>query len=212
MAMQDKTLEKIAAALYEPKLPYHNFGHAITVTRFSAQLIEQCCRENVPLDEKVVYYALLFHDAGYQHDHHALGFDSKEAYSADLSEHALRDYGVDVDVINKVKKAILATHIDGTCESNEDKAVRASDLSGLAAGYDVFKANAIKLREEQEMMSGQSPDWSTYTASVRDTVRLFLREELELTSDYFDENNNSVFHTKVEENIQILLSDNSPTM
>ncbi len=212
MAMQDKTLEKIAAALYDPKLPYHNFGHAITVTRYSAGLIEQCRLENVPLDEKVVYYALLFHDAGYQDDHIALGFNTKEAYSADLSERALREYGVDENIISRVSTAILATHIDGVCESNEDKAVRASDLSGLAADYDVFKLNAIKLREEQAMMLGQSPDWSTYVASVRDTVRLFLREELGLTSDYFDENGNSVFHAKVEENIQILLSDNSPTM
>ena len=212
MTMQDKTLEKIAASLYDPKLPYHNFGHAITVTRYSEGLIDKCRQENVPLDETVVYYALLFHDAGYQEDHRALGFASKEAYSAELSEHALREYNVAEDIISKVKTAILATHIDGVCESNEDKAVRASDLSGLAAGYDVFKTNAIKLREEQEMMLGQSPDWSTYTVSVRDTVRLFLREELELTSDYFDEDGNSVFHTKVEENIQILLSDNSPTM
>ena len=212
MAMQDKPLEKVAAALYDPKLPYHNFGHAITVTRYSEGVVDQCRRENVSLDEKVVYYSLIFHDAGYQEDHIALGYESKEAYSADLAETALREHGVDEDTIDKVKVAILATHIDGKCYSNEDKAVRASDLSGLAAGYDVFKLNAVKLKQEQDLMQGSSPEWKDYVLNVANTVRLFLREDLELTSDYFDENGNSVFHTRVEENIKILLADDSPVL
>ena len=112
MAMHDKVIEQRASAMYRSKLPYHNFGHAITVTRYAERIVEKCKREGVPLDEKVVYYALIFHDAGYHEDHLALGFETKEAYSAHLSEHALRDYGVDEETINKVKIAILATHVD----------------------------------------------------------------------------------------------------
>lgn len=211
MAMHDKILEKAAAGMYEPKLPYHNFGHAITVTRFSKGLIEKCRKEGVPVDEKVVYYALLFHDAGYHEDHEVLGFESKEAYSAELSAGALRDHGVDESTIEKVKAAILSTHIDAKCYSNEDKAVRASDLSGLAADYDVFKTNAVRLMQEQELMSGECPDWEVYKQNVTHTVELFLREELALTSDYYDEEGNSVFHVRARKNLEILRADNSPS-
>lgn len=198
--------------MYEQKMPYHNFGHAITVTRHSEGIIEKCRREGVPLDEKVVYYALLFHDAGYHEDHLAKGFESKEAYSADLSEHALREHGVDEETIEKVKAAIMSTHMDAKCYSNEDKAVRASDLSGLAAEYSVFKLNAIRLREEHEMMHDESVAWEDWKLGVKETLELFLREELELTSDYYDENGNSVFYTQTVENIKMFLADNAPTL
>ena len=155
---------------------------------------------------------LHFHDAGYHEDHLAKGFETKESYSADLSEYALREYGVDEETIKKVKAAIMSTHMDAKCYSNEDKVVRASDLSGLAAEYSVFKLNAIRLMEEHELMHGESVVWEDWKLSVKETLELFLREELELTSDYYDENGNSIFHTQTMENIKILLEDNSPTL
>ena len=212
MAMHDKVIEKTASQLYESKLPYHNFGHAVTVTRYSEGIIERCKREGIPLDEDVVYYALIFHDAGYHEDHLEKNYESKEAYSADLAESALRDYGVDEEKIKKVKQAIMSTHIDAKCYSNEDKAVRASDLSGLAAGYDVFKLNAIRLKDEHELMHGEKVSWEEWRKGVRKTLELFLREELELTSDYYDKDGQSVFHKLTRENLETLLADDQPTV
>ena len=212
MAMRDKVIEKTAAAMYEPKLPYHNFGHAITVTRYAEIIVERCKRENVPLDEKVVYYALLFHDAGYHEDHIAKGFDIKEAYSAYLAEHALRDYGVDEETIEKVKTGIISTYVDAHCCSNEDKAVRAADLSGLAAEYEVFKLNAVRLMDEHELMNGEKVSWEDWKLGVKETLELYLREELKLTSEYYDENGNSVFHVQTRANLDTLLADDSPTL
>lgn len=210
MAIQDKEIEKTAAQMYEPKLPYHNFGHAVTVTRYSEELLAKCRSEGVQVDEKVVYYSLLFHDAGYHEDHVAKNFESKEAYSAELAEHALRDYGIDEETISRVKAAILSTHMDAKCYSNEDKAVRASDLSGLAAEYSIFKLNAVRLREEHELMSGEKISWDDWKKGVKKTLELFLREELELTSDYYDEDGHSVFHKLTRENLDTLLADDSP--
>jgi hypothetical protein len=62
MPIHDKIIEKIASQMYEPKLPYHNFSHAVTVTRHSEAIIERCKKENAPLDETVVYYALIIQD------------------------------------------------------------------------------------------------------------------------------------------------------
>ena len=210
MAMHDKTIEKIAAQMYDAKMPYHNFGHAITVTRHAEKIIEKCREEGVPLDDKVVYYALIFHDAGYHEDHRAKGFDTKEAYSADLAARALREYGVGGETIDRVKTAILCTHVDARCNSNEDKAVRASDLSGLAAEYSVFKRNAVHLKEEHELLTGETVDWDEWKRSVWANLELFLREELKLTSDYYDADGQSVLHARTRENLETLMLDDSP--
>ena len=210
--MHDKVIEKTAAAMYDPTLPYHNFGHAITVTRYAEIIVERCKREGVPLDEKVVYYSLLFHDAGYHEDHIAKGFEIKEAYSAYLAEHALRDYGVDEETIKKVKVGINSTSVDAHCYSNEDKAVRAADLSGLTAEYEVFKLNAVRLMDEHELMTGEKISWDDWKRGVKVNLELYLREELILTSEYYDENGNSVFHVQTRKNLETLLADNSPTL
>ena len=210
--MHDKQLEKIASAMYEPKMPYHNFGHAITVTRFSEGIIEKCRGEGIPIDESVVYYALLFHDAGYHEDHLALGFETKEAYSADLSEKALRDHGVDDETIEKVKAAILSTHIDAKCFSNEDKVVRMSDISNLGSDYKEFKLNTVRLMEEHQLMKNVTVEWEAWKNSAKKTLELVLRESMDVTSDYYDEDGNSVFHATAMENLAKLLDDDSPTI
>jgi hypothetical protein len=212
MSIHDKVIEKIASEMYDSKLPYHNFGHAMTVTRYSEEVIDKCKREGVALDENVVYYALLFHDAGYHEDHRAKGYETKEAYSANLAQQALRDYGIDEETIKKVESAILCTHMDARCQSNEDKAVRASDLSGFTAEYGIFKLNSVRLWEEQELMHGKSIDWDDWILGVKDTLELFLREELELTSDYYNKGGNSVFHIQTRENIETLLADKTPDL
>ncbi len=212
MIIHDKEIERTAAAMYEPKLPYHNFGHALTVARYAEGIVEKCEREGVALDEQAVYYALIFHDAGYYENHLMLGFDTKEAYSADLAEHALRDYGINEERIKIIKAAILCTHVDAHCSTNEDKAVRAADLSGLAAEYKVFKLNAVRLMDEQEFMTGEKIAWEDWKLGVKANLELYLREELKLTSDYHDENGNSVFHVRTRENLRTLLSDGSPEL
>lgn len=212
MAMHDKKLEKIASQMYEPKMPYHNFGHAITVTRYSEAIIDKCRDEGVPIDENVVYYALLFHDAGYHEDHLGLGFETKEAYSADLSEKALRDHGVDDQTIEKVKAAILSTHMDAKCYSNEDKAVRISDISNLGADYGEFKLNSVRLMEEHVLMKGETVEWADWKLGVEQTLKHVLREEMDLTSDYYDKDGNSVFHARAMANLARLLVDDSPAV
>ena len=61
-------------------------------------------------------------------------------------------------------------------------------------------------------MHGESVAWEDWKLGVKETLELFLREELGLTSDYYDKNGNSVFHTQTAENIKMFLADNSPTL
>ena len=207
--MRNKELEKIASRYYNPKLPYHNFGHVVTVIRESERMLEKCRAQGIQVNEDIVYYALLFHDAGYNDNHTALGFDSKEAYSAAISEQVLKENGVDQRTIERVKTAIMSTHMDAKCTCIEDKIVRAADLSELAADYLVFKKNTLNLKSELETFSKRKVNWDEWKQSAVNTVELFLREEMDVTGDYFDENGVSLFHKNVRANLKTLLADES---
>ena len=207
--MRNKELEKIASRYYNPKLPYHNFGHVVTVIRESERMLEKCRSQGIKVDEEIVYYALLFHDAGYDDDYIALGFDSKEAYSAELSERVLKGSGVDQEIIKNIKTAIMSTHVDAKCTCVEDKIVRAADLSELAAEYPVFKKNTLNLKRELEESSSRTITWDEWKQLAVDRVELFLREDMDVTSDYYDENGVSKFHKNARANLKTLLADDS---
>jgi len=207
--MRDEKLEKIAAQLYDSKLKYHNFDHIRYVMEEGNKILAKCKKEGVEIDEAIVYYAILFHDAGFIEDHIGKGFGSKEAYSADLAAKKLQGNGIDTDTIQKVKQAIMATHVDSLCLTNEDKAVRAADLAGLAVDYTVFKKNTLDLKDELEMMSGKKVSWDQWKTMAAERVEQFLREELYLTSDYYNDQGESKFHVNTRNNIKKLLQDDS---
>lgn len=207
--MRNEQLEKSASQLYSPEYPYHNFEHIRYVLAAGDRIMKRCREEDIEIEESVVYYALLYHDAGYHEDHRALGYDSKEAYSADIAERELKENGQEEEKIKDVKNAILCTHVDAKCLTTEDKAVRAADLSGLAADYKVFKRNTLDLKAELEMMTKAPISWEDWKKAAAERVEQFLRESIHITSDYYDDQGNSVFHTQTRENIKILLADES---
>lgn len=207
--MRDEKLEQIAIRLYDPKLNYHNFGHIRDVMQAGNKTVAKCKAEGVEIDEAAVYYAILFHDAGFIEDHVSKGFDSKEAYSAEIAVQILEENGIDKATVQKVKQAILATHVDAKCVSNEDKAVRSSDLAGLADEYKVFKQNTVDLKNELEMMTGKKITWEQWKALAADRIELFLREELHLTSDYYNGQGESRFHVNTRKNVNQLMQDPS---
>ena len=83
--IRNPRLEKAAANLYTDEMPYHNFAHVLGTLAAGEILVDRCLAEGVPISPDIVYYALLFHDAGYQEDHTCKGFTSKEGYSAHLA-------------------------------------------------------------------------------------------------------------------------------
>lgn len=207
--MQNRLIEHAVEALYAPGMPYHNFRHAIEVAQAGDRIVSRCMDEGVRIDGQVVYFACLFHDAGYHEVHESKGFTSKVAYPAHLARECLSRHGFADDIIEQVNDAILSTHCDGCCTSNEAKAVRAADLSGLSAPYREFKRSAVRLREGDAMLNGKETPWEEWRGKAGKRIELFLREELNLTRDYYDADGKSVFHLQVRENIRRLLSDPS---
>lgn len=207
--MDVEAIKQAAAALYSSSLPYHNFSHALAVVKVAEQIVEKCRAEGVPVDGDVVILAALFHDAGFHDDHARLGFASKEAYSAELARRELGKYGAAPQIVEQVCDAILSTHYDGICRSNESKAVRAADLAGLAAEYSIFKRNTVRLKKEHELLSETRTEWPEWRDSAIARVNLFLRQDLNLTRDYFDAEGHSVFHRRTQENLRRLQADPS---
>ena len=142
-------------------------------------------------------YALLFHDAGFLDDHIALGFDTKEAYSAHLAATQLREHGLGAKTVEKVVDAILCTHIDAKFVTTEQKAVRAADLSGLAADYETFVGNTANLKDEHEYLHGETFDWPVLGPARAGTIEKYLAQEIRLTSYFSDAKGESAFHRAV---------------
>jgi hypothetical protein len=212
-AIRDPTLEAEARTLYDPALPYHNFEHIQDTLAAAGVIIERCRQENIRVDAAVVYYALLFHDAGYHEDHVALGFATKERYSVALAEPVLRRRGVPSAQIEKTLAAILATERDAVFVSAEQKAVRAADLSGLAAEYPRFLASSLRLKREHELLNQRKLSWSDWQRVSRDVLGHYLTQEIRLTSYFRDDRGESTFHNAVRGNLKRLLEEpEEPTL
>lgn len=206
-ALRDPDLEHEVAGLYSAELAYHNFEHALDTLKAADTIVQKCIDEGIRVDAQVVYYALLFHDAGFLDDHHALGFATKEAYAADLAAEHLARRGVARTTIDKVVAAILSTHKDASFVTAEQKAVRAADLSGLAADYERFARNSANLKAEYEMFNDKQLDWSKWVDNVSATIRFYLSQEIRLTTYFSDGEGRSRFHNAVRANLDRLIAE-----
>ncbi|MFT4580797.1 MAG: putative metal-dependent HD superfamily phosphohydrolase [Gammaproteobacteria bacterium] len=205
--IRDSDLELEVESLYSPALAYHNFQHARNTISAAEHITRRCIDEGIRVDHSVVYYALLFHDAGFYDDHVALGFKTKEAYSAELAATRLKERRVPPKTIAKVIGAILSTHKDASFVTVEQKAVRAADLSGLAAKYDVFRKNTADLKIEHELFNAVTLSWPAWVENASKTIRFYLSQEIRLTSYFVNEFGESAFHQAVRENLEHLIEE-----
>ena len=205
--MARPTVEEEAAALYDAALPYHNFQHALSVAEEGRRIVSRCRAEGIAIDANVVHYACLLHDAGYREDHTARGFESKEAYSADLADDVLERCGVDRRTAAAVHEAILSTHCDAHCGTGEARAVRAADLSGLAAEFASFRDDALKLKCEHELMTGEDVSWDRWREEACRRIASFLRERVDLTPGDVDAGGDSVLAVRARANMARLLAE-----
>lgn len=191
---------------YSDRLHYHNFSHIKETLNYAKSILKECDSKEITYDVKVVYHAILFHDAGYGLNHFEKGFKNKESYSAVLAENVLLAAGESKEHMEKVMRAILATHINGECQTSDDAIVRAADLSGLAAPYTDFMKNSIALFKEREYLSGEKISWSQYKKEVFDVIRSFLKQKIMLDIGLFTKSN-YMFHAKVFHNLDNLMQE-----
>ncbi len=205
--IQDDWMEEQVKKYYSPRLPYHNFGHIEKVILAGRSIVDRCRDEGIRVEDEVVYYALLFHDAGYLEDHIKKGFDTKEAYSARIARELLSKAKHAEAMIVKVEKAILATHRDGAFISTEQKAVRAADLSGLATDYEEFRQNTEDLHREHEFLNNCTISWDEWKLRVAEVLSFYLSQEIRITSYFTNGKGKSVFHQIASENLRRLMAE-----
>lgn len=208
--IRDWDLELECEGLYSARLPYHNFQHVQTVLGAAGQLLDHCEREGLQVDAQVVYYALLLHDAGYHESHLALGYASKEAYSAVLARQVLSARRVPDAVISRVEQAIMATLRDGQCHGAEDAVVRMADLSGIGADYAEFLRNTINIRAEVALMTNTPlTPWAEWCAGTQKVLSDYLSGEVKLTAD-FDRARPGNFFARGQANLERLVREPEP--
>jgi HD superfamily phosphodiesterase len=201
-------LEQVAAALYSDQMPYHNFSHVLRTLVEAELLVERCLKGCVPVNSEVIYFALLFHDAGYHEDHINKGFATKEAYSAHLAVQCLRAEAIPEDTIKRVVAAILSTQRDGQFTTNEEKAVRAADLAGLVGDYKTFRSDVEKLRQEDEMLTGRRAAWDEWKTSTEETIRFYLSQEIRFAPPDGSWDSEAISYARANENLSRFLSEN----
>lgn len=200
-------IEKKARDLYDPNLPYHNFEHAWDAFLTGRKICQRCEEEGIKIDKEVVEKALLFHDAGYHEDAKAKGFFSKEEYAAHLAETTLRELGYAENFIQHVCRAIVSTHRDSDFATNEEKAVRAADLAGLAGDYQDFLQNNMNLRKEAIILSGQDISWEEWKQATEKTIQFYLQQDIHLTQAYTSAGGGSIFHQRASKNLEKFLTE-----
>ena len=198
--IRDLDLETEIESLYSAELAYHNFQHAIDTILAADNIIERCIEEGIRVDGRVVYFALLFHNAGFRDDHLELGFSTKEAYSAGLAVNRLIKRGEPQKTIDKVVSAILSTHKDAAFVTVGQKAVRAAD-------YGIFLQNSVNLKSEYELFNDTNLSWGDWVKIVSKTIRFYLSQEIRLTSYFVNEHGESAFHQAVRENLERLIAE-----
>ena len=207
--VRDLAFEDSVAKLYDESLPYHNFSHVQDTLAAASRILDRCHGEGIRVDTRIVYYALLFHDAGYQHDHLNLGYESKEAYSAALAAQHTAHLNFNHKDRAKLHTAIMATHRDGVFVTSEQKLVRAADLAGLSSPYPKFYRNTIDLWTEYNLLN-DTISWEQWQQMVEDSIQHYLSQEIRLTSYYCNADGASSFHLATQANLQQFQQEPSP--
>lgn len=208
--MSDDKVAQLALRFYDASLPYHNFGHIQDCLAAAEAIFGRCRKRSLKVDKRIVRWALLFHDAGYQEDHRRKGFSDKEEYSAHIAGECLAEQGASAGHIGLVQQAIRATRRGAVVPlTPEIQAVRAADLAQLPAEYAVFKANTVKLQREHEKLSGGSVAWPEWVTRVVPELEEFVNAEAFREPGASDKEASEIGR-RIRDNLKRLQNDSKP--
>ena len=202
--IHDEKAEISASNLYSKKLAFHNFFHVIETLKFANKIINSLLIELSTINLETIYYALLFHDAGYIEDQASMGYADKESYSAALAEEYLLGRGMPPAAISNVTLAIKATHINAICRNLEEEVVRGADISGMAAPYDDFLKMSKAIKAEQEYLIGAKIPWANWVRGSEVQLKPYLNEKISCGKLFAKSNEPSLFKQRLASNIEQL--------
>jgi hypothetical protein len=206
--------ERMAELRYSD-LPFHNFPeHVKSVSSEGARRAKEALEQGLitELEAHIVILALYYHDAGYQDDHKALGFETKEDYSIHLMRIDLEQLGYDEIIITQVADAIEATKMDAVAQNNVQKLVRHADVYNIAGDYATFIANAHRLYEEYNQMNpATQKTWEEFKKQQIEILQAYISIDLGvLPSDYDGQTGEWIFRRLAIQNIERLRLQPAP--
>ncbi|WP_257667506.1 Pycsar system effector family protein [Parapedobacter tibetensis] len=175
---------------------FHDLTHTLDVVAAAQQMAE-----HYKLGEKerfIVIIATYFHDLGY----FSGGAVGHELRSADLAESFLRQRDIDKDVIDSIKKCIMATHLPQTPGNLLESIVCDADLFHL--GSDHFVDRNKLMRKEKKATSGvilTNDDWCRGTLSLMNTHHYHTTYAQQLLNDKKAENMAALREQENENNL-----------
>lgn len=126
----------------DDKYVYHNYTHTRRVVKSTQEIID-----NSELDvkeQKALLLAAWLHDTGY-----IQGAENHEEESAKIAERFLKEQNESVEIIDQVKKLILATKFNDTPVGKLEEIIRDADASHFAKDY--YNETSELLKKELEL-------------------------------------------------------------
>jgi predicted metal-dependent HD superfamily phosphohydrolase len=140
-------LKGISKALM-PKLPYHNFSHALEVLRAVNEYTRDS--EVQEQDRKLLRAAAIIHDLVYE-----IGRSDNEERSIELAQPILQGLGYSTWEQEQIRKLILATKMPQQPSNELEQLICDADLDNLGREY--FFERGERIREELGVVDGG--DW-----------------------------------------------------
>jgi predicted metal-dependent HD superfamily phosphohydrolase len=164
-----------AERYYNPNLPYHNWHHAEEVMANVVTILDEFLggRRNLGpatrIDRGPILIAAAHHDDLHDHPDNAL-YLSKEHYAAELAKRALVDE-VDMSTLHSIGEMILATEFQAPRKTPEEKILHYADVWGMAAPYERFLDQNVRLWQE----AGRPP-WQGYKKHASKVIAVTIKE------------------------------------
>ncbi len=187
--------------LYD-NLPYHNFGHALTVYSRAIELGNQIILEGGKVNLPVVAWAALLHDTNMAKELEGSGFKTKEGRSAVDAEIHLASLGAS----DSFGRCVGGVIIDGTLRngffgSTEAQVVRAADLHTIGGEYHEFFAANMNVYREECLLKKKGIPFQDWKSGMVKMFEFYTGQNIKLTSRYFNAEKRSRWHENACRNL-----------
>lgn len=141
------------------KFVYHNYTHTRRVVKSTQEIIEN---SEIDVKEKqALLLAAWLHDTGYTVDENA-----HEEAGVTIAENFLKEHDVEQDIIDLVKKLILATKFNGVPNNKLEEIIRDADASHFAKDYYAETSELLKKEYKLRGKEYTTKEWRNENIKV----------------------------------------------
>lgn len=173
-----------AKKFYTPDYEYHNFDiHAQEVIDGVKTITSKLGRQGIVTPTNALIVAAAWHDAGYHEDHKALGFETKEAYSAYLLDQFLKE-----EQVSEYERLVMLSAINATTHNYQgrsayDLILHRADTANIGGPAEKFIEKNILIFKELQHTHGPTP-WDTHVRQSHGFIQSLVAEHGRESTDH----------------------------